>query len=40
MKMNTKNSNSKNSKISHPHKLLLNLTDEINLKRSGKHVAL
>ena len=32
--------NSKNSKTSDPHRLLLNLTDKINLKRSGRYVAL
>ena len=32
--------NSKNSKTSDPHILLLNLTDKINLERSGKCVAL
>ena len=32
--------NSKNSKISGPRRLSLNLTDKINLKRSGKYVAL
>ena len=32
--------NSKTSKISDSHKLLLNLTDKINLKRSDKYVAL
>ena len=32
--------NSKNSKTSDPHRLLLNLTDKINLKRSNKYVAL
>ena len=32
--------NSKNSKTSDPHGLLLNLTDEINLKRSDKYVSL
>ena len=32
--------NSKNSKTSDPHRLTLNLTDEINLKRSDKYVAL
>ena len=32
--------NSENSKTSDPHRLLLNLTDKINLKRSDKHVAL
>ena len=31
---------SKNSKISDPHKLWLNLADKINLKRSDKYVAL
>ena len=32
--------NSKNSKMSDPHRLLLNFTDKINLKRSDKYVAL
>ena len=32
--------NSENSKISDPHRLVLNLTDKINLKRSDKYVAL
>ena len=32
--------NSENSKTSDPHKLLLNLSDKINLKRSDKYVAL
>ena len=32
--------NSENSKTSDPHRLLLNLTDNINLKRSDKYVAL
>ena len=32
--------NSENSKISDPHRLLLNPSDKINLKRSDKHVAL
>ena len=32
--------NSENSKTSHPHRLLLNLSDKINLKRSDKYVAL
>ena len=32
--------NSKNIKTSHPHRLLLNLRDEIYLKRSDKCVAL
>ena len=30
----------KNNETSDPHRLLLNLTDKINLKRSGKYVAL
>ena len=32
--------NSKNSKISDPHRLLLNFSTKINLKRSDKYVAL
>ena len=32
--------NSKNSKTSNSHRWLPNLTDKINLKRSGKYVAL
>ena len=32
--------NSKNSKISDPHRLLLNLADKINLKRRDKYIAL
>ena len=32
--------NSENSKPSDPHRLLLNLTDKIDLKRSDKYVAL
>ena len=32
--------NSENSKTTIPHRLLLNLTDKINLKRSDKYVAL
>ena len=32
--------NSKNSETSDPHRLLLNLTDKINLKGSDKYVAL
>ena len=32
--------NSKNSKTSDPHRLLLNLTDKINLKRSNKYAAI
>ena len=31
---------SENSKTSEPHRLLLNLTDKIGLKRSDKYVAL
>ena len=38
--MNTTLMNSKNSKTSHPHRLLLNLTEKINLKRRDKYVAL
>ena len=32
--------NFKNSKTSDPHRLLLNLSDKINLKRSDEYVAL
>ena len=32
--------NSKNSKTSNPERLLLNLSDKINLKRSDKYIAL
>ena len=32
--------NSGSSKTSDPHRLLLNLTDKINLKGSGKYIAL
>ena len=32
--------NSKNSVTSDPHRLLLKLTDKINLKRSDKYIAL
>ena len=32
--------NSENSKKSEPHRLLLNIVDKINLKRSDKYVAL
>ena len=32
--------NSENSKTSDPHRLLLNLTDKTNLRRSDKYVAL
>ena len=38
--MDTTFMNSENSKTSDPHRLLLNLTDKINLKRSNKYVAL
>ena len=32
--------NSENSKTSDPHRLLINLPDKINLKRSDKYLAL
>ena len=32
--------NSGNSETSHPHRLLFNLSDKINLKRSDKYVVL
>ena len=32
--------NSKNSRTSDPHRLLFNLTDKTNVKRSNKYVAL
>ena len=38
--MDTTFTNSKNSKTSEPSRLLLDLTDKINLKRSNKHVNL
>ena len=38
--MNTIFVNSENSKISDPHRLLLNLPDKMNLKRSDNHIAL
>ena len=38
--MDTVFMNSKNSKTSNPHRLLLNLSDKINLKGSDKYVAL
>ena len=38
--MNTIFMNSKNSKTSDPHRLLLNLTDKIDWKGSDKYVAL
>ena len=39
-KMNTIFMNSENSKTSDPHRLLLNLTDKIDLKREDKYIAL
>ena len=38
--MDAKFMSSGNSKTSNPHRLLLNLSDKINLKRSHKYVAL
>ena len=38
--MGTISMNSKNSKIPDPHKLLLNLTEKVNLNGSDKFVAL
>ena len=38
--MDTTFMNSEKIKTSDPHKLLLNLTDKMNLKRSDKYVAL
>ena len=38
--MNVIFKNSKNSKTSDPHRLLLNVTDKINLKRKHKNIAL
>ena len=38
--MNTIFMNSKNSRISDPHRLLLNLTNKINLKGGNKYVDL
>ena len=38
--MNTTFMNSENSKTSHPHRLLLYLTDKIDLKRKDKYLAL
>ena len=38
--MDTICTNSKNSKTSDRHRLLLNLTDKINLTRSDKYIAL
>ena len=39
-KIDTMFMNSKNSRTSNAHKLLINLTDKINLKRSDKYVVL
>ena len=38
--MNTIFTNSENSKTSDPHRLLLNLTDKIDLRRKDKYIAL
>ena len=38
--MNTIFMNSKNSQTSNPHRLLLSLTDKIDLRRKDKYVAL
>ena len=38
--MNTMFMNSENSKTSDPHRLLLNLTDKIDLRRKDKYIAL
>ena len=38
--MNTMFTNSENSKTSDPHRLLLKLTDKIDLRRKGKYIAL
>ena len=38
--MNTKFMNFEDSKISEPHRLLLNLTDKTDLKRKDKYIAL
>ena len=39
-RMDTTLMNSENSKTFDPHRILLNLTDKINLQRSDKYVAL
>ena len=39
-RMDTTFMNSRNSNTSDPHKLLHNLSDKINLKKSAKYVAL
>ena len=38
--MDFKLMNSENSKISDPHRILINLSDKINLMRNDKYVAL
>ena len=38
--MNTIFMNSRNRKTSDPHRLLINLTDKIDLKRKDKYIAL
>ena len=38
--MNATSMYSKNSRTSDPHRLLLNLTDEIDLRRKDKYIAL
>ena len=38
--MNTVFMNSENSKTSDPHRLLLNFTDKIDLRRQDKYIAL
>ena len=38
--MDTIFTNSKNSKTSDPHRLLINLADKLNLKKNDKYVAL
>ena len=38
--MNTRFMNSENSKTSDPHRMLLNLTDKIDLRRKDKYTAL
>ena len=38
--MDTTVKNSENSKTSHPHRLLINLTDRIDLQRGEKSIAL
>ena len=38
--MDTMSMNSGNSETTAPHRILLNLSDKIDLKRNNKHVAL